>query len=179
MEGNWAVKYLTEYGNLLRQKYEPYDLTPYNSETLRYWQRVGVPESLQLEAKKHPLLNYIQVSSFDEVRDTVSAGYPVIFCALLGANDDKRDSDGFIKPSGRWAHAWTAAGVQDGKRPGVCLVNSHGVSFGKGPKTHNQPDGSVWIDAEYIDYHIKRFNDSYAVSDYRGFVAPDRKYIIW
>jgi hypothetical protein len=179
MQGSWAIKYLTNYGNLLRQNYGEYDLTPYNTETLRYWSRVGIPESLQEEAKKHPLLAHIQVNTFEEVRDVISAGYPVIFCSFMGANNDKRDEDGFIKPSGKWAHAWTIAGVQDGRRPGVCLINSHGTSFGKGPKTYNQPDGSVWIDAEHIDHHLKRFNDSYAVSDYRGFIAPDRKYIFW
>jgi hypothetical protein len=179
MQGSWAVDYLTQYGNLLRQNYGTYDLTEYSTETLRYWTRVGVPESLQDEAKKHPLLAHIQVSTFEEARDVISAGYPVIFCSLMGANNDKRDEDGFIKPSGRWAHCWTMAGVQDGRRPGVCLINSHGRSFGTGPKTHNQPDGSVWIDAEQIDKHLRTFNDSYAVSDYRGFTAPEKKYIFW
>jgi hypothetical protein len=179
MEGSWGVKYLKEYGNLLRIEYPPYDLRPYDKESLNYWDRNGVPVALQEKAKEHPLINFIPVKSFAEIRDAVSSGHPVVFTSLLGANDDQRDSDGFIKPSGRWAHAWMIGGVQDGRRPGVCLINSHGPSFGKGPKTFDQPDGSVWLDAEYVERSLSEFSDSYALTDYRGFIAPEKKYVIW
>lgn len=179
MEGSWGVGWLKEFGNLLRLEYSPYDLRPYNHETLSYWTKKGVPDDLKIKAKEHPLLNYIPVRSFNEVRDAVCSGHPVVFCSMLGANNDQRDADGFIKPSGRWAHAWTISGVQDGRRPGVCLQNSHGASFGKGPKAFDQPDGSVWIDAKYIDRSLQSFSDSYALTDYRGFTAPERDYHIW
>ena len=179
MMGEWAVKYLKEYGNLLRKPYPPYDLTPYSEETVKHWDKNGLPDSLLVEAKKHPLLDYALVKSWEEVRDAVSGGNPVVFCASLGADDDQRDEDGFIKPKGRWAHCWCIAGVQDGKRPGALLINSHGPLFGKGPKTYGQPDGSVWIDAEHIDYHVKKYEDSFALSNYKGFDKPDRDYIIW
>lgn len=183
MEGNWAVSYLKEYGNLLRIIYnigkEQYDLRPYNYNTYNHWKKTVPPISLQEESKKHSLIESVLVSSWEEVRDAVSAGYPVIFCSYLGANNDQRDQDGFIKPSGRWAHAWCLAGVQDGKRPGACLLNSHGPSFGKGPKTFNQPEGSVWIDAEHINRSLRQFADSYALTNYNGFPVPQRDYILW
>jgi len=164
---------------LLRQQYPPYDLTPYSYETVRYWDNNGLPESLLTEAKKHPVSHYALVTSWEEVRDSVAAGKPVIFCAMIGADDDRRDEDGFIKPRGTWPHCWCIAGVQDGKRPGACLINSHGPLFGKGPKTHGQPDGSVWIDAKYIDNAVKKERDSFAISNYKGFEAPEEDYIIW
>jgi len=179
MEGSWAVKWLKEYGNLLRIEYPPYDLRPYNKQTLNYWDKNGVPESLKIEAKKHQIINYISVRSFAEIRDAVCSGHPVVFTSNIGVENDRRDDDGFVRPSGWWAHAWMIAGVQDDRRPGVCLINSHGASFGKGPKAFDQPDGSVWIDAKYIDQSLKRFSDSYALTDYHGFIAPERNYNLW
>ncbi len=180
MKGIWAVEYLNNYGNLLRKPYTPYDLTPYSEETVRYWDRMGIPKSLLLEAKKHPLLDYTPVKSYPEVRDAIAAGYPVIFCASLGADNSRRDKDGFIKPRGTWYHSWLAAGVDDNYyRPGVCIINSHGPSWASGPKRHNQPDGSVWIDAEHIDYYCKQYGDSYALSNYKGFPKPEESYILW
>jgi len=177
--GGWAVEYLKQYGNLLRINYPPYDLRPYSKKTVRYWDREGIPDPLQKEAKKHPILDYAPVYSFKEVRDAVAAGHPIVFCGYIGAEDDQRDKDGFVKPRGRWPHAWLLAGVQDGKRPGALLVNSHGPNFGRGPKTYGQPDGSVWIDAEYIDQQVSKYRDSYALTLYKGFEAPEEDYVIW
>jgi hypothetical protein len=180
MQGIWAMTYLNKWGNLLKQVYGEYDLRPYNIETVRYWDKHGVPEELLQLAKKNPLLKYVQVKSWEEVRDAVAGGKPVVLCTdTFGANNDLRDEDGFIRPSGSWAHAWLVGGVQDGVRPGACLLNSHGSSFGRGPKTYGQPDGSVWIDAKYIDRAVSKYKDSYAISDYKGFDAPEERYIIW
>ena len=184
MNGFEAIDWLKQYGNLLRLQYsvngKNFDLRPYSKETCRQWDRNGVPNELKDLAKKHPLIEAIQVKSWEEARDSVSSGHPVLLCGdQFGAENDKRDDDGFIKPSGSWSHAWLIAGVQDGRRPGACLINSHGPDFGTGPKTFDQPDGSVWVDAKYIDKQIKKHYDSYALTDYRGFEAPNRNYIIW
>ena len=180
MHGEWAVSYLKEYGNLLRMKYGSYDLTPYSEEILNYWDRKSIPEALLTIAKQHPLLEYAPVLSWTEFRDAIAAGYPVVFCASMGANRSRRDSDGFIKPSGRWYHAWLGAGIDDTyKRPGALLINSHSSSWASGPKRHDQPDGSVWIDADVIDKHCKNWQDSYALSLYKGFPKPEEDYILW
>ncbi len=180
MNGEWAVKYLQDYGNLLRQPYPPYDLTPYSAETNRYWDRQGVPESLLEIAKEHPLLEYAPVHSYVEVRDSVAAGYPIVFCASIGMNNSHRDNEGFCKPNGVWYHAWMIMGVDDEfHRPGVLLMNSHGVGFGSGPTRHDQPPGSIWLDAKYVDYQCKHFGDSYALSLLKGYPKPEEDYILW
>ena len=178
MMGEWAVKYLTDFGNLLRKKYLPHDLTEYSKETLKYWDKKSIPVELQEEAKKHPLLNYTPVRSYAEGRDLIAAGYPIVFCASMGADDSRRDKDGFINPRGRWLHAWLAAGVDDMyHRPGICLLNSHTPFWGSGPKRHGQPDGSCWIDAEVFDKHCRQFQDSYALTSFKGFPKPE--YVLW
>ena len=180
MVGEWAVKYLQDYGNLLRKKYPPYNLQPSTADTLDHWDRVGLPKSLLAIAKQHPLISYTPVRSYNEFRDAITAGYPVLFCAALGGKDARRDKDGFIQPRGTWHHGWLGAGVDDNDiRPGACLINSHSTNYGSGPKRHGQPDGSVWVDAKYIDYHCKRYQDSYALSGYHGFPIPERRYVLW
>ena len=180
MHGEWAVQYLNTYGNLLRIPYPPYDLTPYSEETLRYWDRNGIPLSLLKKAKEHPLLDYTPIRSYPQARDAIAAGYPVLFCGSMGANNSKRDKDGFITPKGTWYHAWLAAGVDDAYyRPGICLINSHSPYWASGPKRHDQPDGSVFVDANVIDWHCKRFQDSYALSLFKGFPKPKENYILW
>lgn len=181
MVGWWAAKYLQTYGNLLRKKYDSIDLSVYSKELVK---ELKLPQWLLDEAKKHPLRDYSALDSWEEVRDAIASGYPVLFCSRLTVEDSKRDKDGFITPTKYrnpkyyWAHAWVIAGVDDNERPGACLLNSHGKRFGSGPKRHNQPDGSVWVDAKYIDFHVKN-SEAYALSNYQGFPRPERKYILW
>jgi hypothetical protein len=178
MRGSWAIDYLKEYGNLLMKKYGDYDLSKYSEATSTWWEDRKLPEFLLHQAKKHPLLDYDSVKSWSEIRDAVSAGYPILFCANMGARNSKRDKDGFIKPEGEWYHAWCIIGVDDGRRPGACLLNSHGPNWGSGPKRHGQPDGSVWVDAKNIEKYML-YGEAHALSSYKGFPAPDRKYILW
>lgn len=180
MCGEWVVKYLNEYGNLLRQQYGKYDLRPYTEKITKKWDRKGIPQELLTIAKEHPLLEYAQILSWEEFRDAIAAGYPVLFCASMSGSNSRRDSDGFMTPSKKkWYHSWCGAGIVDGKRPGALLINSHGKHYGSGPKTHGQPDGSVWVDAKHIDRHCSNFKDSYALSLYKGFPKPEERYILW
>lgn len=177
LSGEKAIEYLTKYGNLLRQPYPPYDLTPYN---VKYWSKTRLPDALLEIAKEHPLLESNPVLSWPELRDAVSAGFPVVFCASLGADNSKRDSEGFLRPRGRWNHAWLCAGVDDKyKRPGALLINSHSPYWASGPKRHEQPDGSVWVDADVIDYHCRKYGDSHALNTVKGYPKPEEDYILW
>jgi hypothetical protein len=185
MMGSWAVEYLSEYGNLLKMPYPPYDLTTYSGENEDYWDRQGLAPTLLEEAKKHPLLNYAPVDNWEQMRDAVASNHPVMYCSTMGANDSRRDKDGFIQPSGTWYHCWLVAGIRDDNRPGALLINSHGPNFGSGPLVNDQPVGSVWVDAENIDKYIifrdrgREYRDSYALSLYKGFERPEKDYQLW
>lgn len=180
MWGWWAMKYLKNYGNLIRQPYPPYNLTEYTRETVRHWDQQGIPDSLLTKAKEHPVLDYALVFSVEELRDAIVAGHPAVLCMSMGGENNQLDNDGFLKPSGEWMHAWLAAGVDDNpKRPGILLINSHSINWGQGPRHLDNPPGSAWVDFEIIDRQLKYWGDSHVLSDYRGFKKPDRDYIIW
>ena len=54
------------------------------------------------------------------------------------------------------------------KRPGLLCVNSWPVNWISGPKRHEQPDGSFWVDAEVADSMLRQ-NDSFALSGFEGY----------
>ena len=178
MRGEWSIRYLEKYGNLLRQVYGEYDFSVYSKASCIKLDKQPLPESLLLYAKQHPLLDSSSLGSWEEVRDAVASGCPILFCSSMGLDDSVRDKQGFVIPKGTWYHAMVIAAVIDGRRPGGCFLNSHGKHWAKGPKTHGQPDGSVWIDAKYIDKYAKKY-EVYAFSSYKGFPKPERDYILW
>lgn len=166
--GAWAAKYVNQYGALPRQKYGNIDLTTYSGNYARTLGRNGVPKELLEIAKQHPIQTVSLVKTYEEVRDLISNGYAVTIASMQGFSS-KRDSEGFAKPQGTWAHQMSILGVDDSyKRPGVLVQNSWGIWNG-GPKRHNQPDGSFWVDAQVLEQNILSKNDSWAFSGYEGF----------
>jgi len=170
--GAWAARYVNEYGALPRGKYGNIDLTTYSGSKARTWGRrgAGVPKTLIPFAKKHPVMTVSQVKTYEEVRDLIANGYAVTIASNQGFSS-KRDSEGFAAPKGSWAHQMSILAVDDKyKRPGVLVQNSWGRWNG-GPKRHNQPDGSFWVDADEIEYRILERGDSWAFIGYEGFKA--------
>jgi len=168
--GAWAARYVNEYGAVPRGKYGNIDLTTYSGSKARSWGRkgVGVPKSLLPIVKKHPVLTVSKVTTYEEVRDLISNGYAVTIASSQGFSS-RRDSEGFASPKGSWAHQMSILAVDDEyKRPGVLVQNSWGKWNG-GPKRHDQPDGSFWVDAEEIEKRILKKGDSWAFSGYEGF----------
>ena len=172
--GAWSARYITEYGTLLRQKYGSIDLTRYSGQRARDWGRrgAGVPDELEPSARQHPVRTVSLVSSYEEARDAIANGYPVPVCSAQGFSD-KRDSQGFARPSGTWYHCMLFVAVDDtGERPGLlCDNSSWGPDWISGPKRHDQPDGTFWVDAETADRMLRRDPDSYSLSGFEGY--PD------
>lgn len=168
--GAWAARYVNEYGALPRGKYGNVDLTTYSGSKARSWGRggAGVPKSLIPTAKKHPIQTVSKVTTYEEVRDLIANGYAVTIASMQGFSS-KRDSEGFARPQGSWAHQMSILAVDDEyKRPGVLVQNSWGT-WNSGPKRHDQPNGSFWVDAEEIERRILKKGDSWAFSGYEGF----------
>lgn len=168
--GVWAARYVNEYGALTRKKYGNVDLSKYNVDRVRQWARPGfiLPKEILEEAKKHPILTVSQVNTWEEVRDLVFNGYAVTIASNQGFSS-VRDKDGFAKPEGNWAHQMCILGIDDEfKRSGALVQNSWG-SWNSGPKRHDQPEGSFWVDAEELENRILRTGDCWAYSGYEGF----------
>jgi len=165
--GAWIAKYINEYGTLTRKKYGNIDLSTYDGNRAKTWGSSGVPQDLVAIEKEHKVITVSQVNTYEECRDLIVNGYGVTVASDQGFSE-RRDDDGFSKTKGSWMHQMSILGVDDKyKRPGVLVQNSWGAWNG-GPKRHNQPDGSFWVDAEVIERMLSQ-GDSWAFSGYNGF----------
>lgn len=166
--GAWAAKYVQDYGILLRQKYGNVDLTTYSGRASKEWGRRGVPDELEPIAREHPVKTATLVTTYDDARDAIYNGYPVVVCSMQGFTM-QRDQDGFARPSGSWPHCmYFCAADDEFKRPGLLCMNSWGPDWISGPKRLDQPDGSFWVDAEVVN-RMLRERDSFLLSELVGF----------
>jgi hypothetical protein len=171
--GAWAARAVNEYGTLVRKDYGAFNLTKYSGSKARSWGKrgAGVPDSLEPTAKNHPVRTTSLVTSYEEARDAISNGYPIAVCSSQGFQD-VRDSEGFSRPSGSWAHCMAFISSDDKhRRPGLLCINSWGEDWISGPKRHGQPEGSFWVDADVADKMLRRDPDSYSMSGFEGY--PD------
>lgn len=180
--GIYTCEFLQSYGVLVRKKYGDIDLTEYSVDRAKDWGKNGVPDELESIAKQHPVRSYALVRNYEDVRDSIANGYPVVFCSSLGFEECKqcnpgglRDAEGFLKQCGTWFHAFAGIGMDDTDRPGVLAINSWGSHWSGGPKRHKQPDGSFWIEAQDVDA-LCESNDSFAISNFVGFPAQELNY---
>lgn len=171
--GSWAAKAVTQFGTLRRMQYGSVDLRNYSGELARKWGSRGLPDELEPIARERTVETTSLVTSYEQARDAIFNGYPVPVCSNQGFSD-VRDSDGFMRPQGSWAHCMVFTACDDAhRRPGLLCQNSWGPNWISGPKRHDQPDGSGWVDAEDCDRMLRLQPDSYAVSGFRGFPSVD------
>lgn len=183
--GVWAAEFIRKWGVLLRKSYlnGKFDYTTYDGQLARTLGKrgAGVPDALEPLCKLHPVKTCTLVNSWEECRDALANGYPVIMCSNIGFTA-KRDRDGFLRRSRKsWSHAMVLIGVDDEhRRAGALVQNSWGGDvWVSGPKRHGQPDGSFWCDASIIDAAMKQ-GDSIALSGYVGYPRQDiPDYTIW
>ena len=177
--GAWAMKFLHRDigGALFRIKYNFSDLSKYDGNKARSWGSGKVPNGILEECKKNPIDHYTSCENYEDVRDSIFNGYPVIVCSQQGFSN-KRDSMGFAKASGSWAHAMAFIAMDDtGNRPGILCVNSWGPDWISGPKRHDQPDGSFWVDVADVNRMCK-MGDTWSVAGFNGFKKKPNMRII-
>jgi len=162
-----AVRSLEEVGFLYEEDYFMlgHDLRGDDSARDKEF-RKGVPPEL-LPLAYHTIAGYYKLESYEQVRDAICAGMPVVCGSSVGFGRTSdiiyRDSDGFLaqprfKFRGRyWAHAMAFIGVCDQGRRGVLCQNSWGAYWVDGPQRFgDEPLGSFWIDEAIINkmvYH--------------------------
>jgi hypothetical protein len=175
--GAWASQYISTHGTLARGKYGNVDLSEYDGNVARAWGApgAGVPVQLDPIIREHPVRTISLVQNYNEARDAIANGYPVVVCCTQGFNQE-RDQDGFARQVGTWGHCQCFIGVDDAfKRPGLLCMNSWGPDWITGPKRLDQPDGSYWVDAEVVDAMLGEM-DSFAGSGFVGFPAQEIDY---
>lgn len=166
--GSWAQAAVKENGTLIRKDYgNGVDLTRHSGERAKDWGFRGLPFEMEVVADQHPIQDTALVKSYEEARDSIANGYPVAVCSGVGFTME-RDSEGFCKRKGSWAHSMAFIAVDDShSRPGLLCQNSWG-NYLPGPKRHDQPDGSFWVDADTADAMLRQA-DSYALSNFKGY----------
>jgi hypothetical protein len=175
--GAWAAKFVTVFGAIPRGVYGTIDLTSYSGDRAKQWGRGsnGVPDTLEPSLRRHPVKAATMVDSYEAARDMLASGYPVTVASNRGFVS-KRDAEGFARPRGTWMHQMAFIACDDAHtRPGLLCMNSWGPDWISGPKRHDQPEGSFWVDAE-VATKMLRQGDSFALSGYEGF---PRQQIDW
>ena len=169
-----AAKWVSSKGGyLLRIDYPELglDLSKYNAKIGTNWGRRGVPGIIQEKAQEHQIKTTSLITSIEEARDAITNGYALAVCSSQGFSN-KRDDQGFARPKGSWSHGMAWMGVDDSSsRPGFLVCNSWG-KWNSGPKRHDQPDGSFWIDYEVAASMISK-RGSWAFSSFDGFPAKE------
>lgn len=170
-----ATRSLNEVGFLYNENFFllGYDLTTNNYD--QEW-RHGIPAELVPMATNY-VAGYFQLYTYEDVRDAISAGMPVIIGSSVGFGRTSgvivRDQDGFLnEPMFRfrgkyWLHAMFFCGVCDTGRPGVLCQNSWGSNWVTGPKRFgDEPEGSFWIDKATVNKMVRQ-GDCFAIHSLR------------
>lgn len=164
--GLWAIEALHRLGTLFRQPYGKFDLTAYSGTRAKEWGWDGVPDELEPVADDYLVVEFAQLSGWEDYRDAIWNGWPAFICSdwLPG----RRDSHGFASRDGSGGHCEAGVGMDDSSsRPGALIDGSWGAF--EGPKgEHDIPDSAYWCDAGTIDSRIRRYNDSFCIKTYQG-----------
>lgn len=190
--GGAAAKWITKWGGLLRVDYSvttgiaEHDLRVYDSEKAKAWGNFGCggkgesrgDGKLDLIAREHPVKSAARVLDFDAAALAIVNGYPIAVCSGYGFG--RRGKSGFLSRQGSWSHCMAFIGVRFDD-PALLLVNSWGPSWGMNDPhwPENIPPAirvcSGWVRRADVTGML-RGGDSYAVSDYAGFV---RRPLTW
>ena len=175
------MTFVVRHGVIFRRKYkfenQVHDFTKYDY-TITNKLSKDFPSWLLHEGRKHRVDKVVKITNWDEAVAAIRNLSPVVIGSAVGFDGAKRDKDGFAKPKGKWYHAWSLIGMDDrSKRPGGCLMNSHGEHWVKGPTRHKQPNGSIWVDKDVLNKMLSQYDDSYAICTFRG--CKPKKYKLW
>jgi hypothetical protein len=183
-----AVEAVRQLGVLPRGSYivngRKYTIPPEDDDALAVkWGWEGVPDDLEPLCQKHLVLAWTPVTSYEQARDALAAGYVVWFGtsqAFWRRLPARRDSRGFLRAEGRTAHSWLAVGVDDADRePHLILDNrSWGDGWVVGPEgEYPIPPGCYRCRAEDFNRVVKA-GEAYAVGDLDGFPRKKVEYLL-
>lgn len=166
-----AADFVSKNGGILVRKNYPgvADFSKYDGNLGAGWGARGLPDKVIDLANDHQIKTVSLILTVEEARDALANGYGIAVCSNYGFSN-KRDSKGFAKQSGSWAHcmAWTACDDTNGE-PTFLVQNSWGKwNDGGHPEWGPIPDGSFLIHADVAEGMLKQ-NGSYAFSDFNGF----------
>jgi hypothetical protein len=165
-----AAEFVSRAGGILvRKDYGVVDFSKYNSNIGANWGVRGVPDKVLDIANDHQIKTVSALRTVAEARDALANGYGVNVCSGHGFSN-KRDSKGFARKSGSWAHsmAWIACDDTNGETA-FLVQNSWGKwNDGGHPAWGPIPDGSFLIHEEDAEDMLSG-GGSFAFSCFDGF----------
>jgi hypothetical protein len=166
-----AAEFVSRVGGIVLRKNYPgiADFSKYNGRLGAGWGSRGLPDKVIDLGDNHQIKTVSLIRTVEEARDALANGYGLAVCSSYGFNS-KRDSKGFARVSGSWAHcmAWIACDDTNGE-PAFLVQNSWGKwNDGGHPAWGPIPDGSFLIHADIAEGMLKQ-NGSYAFSEFNGF----------
>ena len=166
-----AATFVSQSGGVVvRKDYKGVaDFSKYNGSMGASWGARGLPDKVIDVANDHQIRTVSLIRTVEEARDALANGYGLAVCSSYGFSN-RRDSKGFAKVSGSWAHAmaWIACDDTNGE-PAFLVQNSWGKwNDGGHPEWGPIPDGSFLIHADAAEGMLKQ-NGSYAFSEFDGF----------
>lgn len=176
----YAVKYIAEYGTIAKGKYGNIDISQYSPDRCRKWGTgSGFPKTIETISKETVIQAYSRVKSWEEARDSIYNGDPVVFGSSYGFSSET-DDEGFCRQNTNWNHCMFLIAMDDlSRRKGGLISNSWGRKWLKIRKRKlNQPDGCFWADDEVID-KIMRNGDAWSISQFKGYKKEINTDISW
>jgi hypothetical protein len=167
-----ASEFVSKFGGILvRKNYKGVvDLTKYQGMLGAGWGGRGLPDKVIDLANDHQVKTVSLVRTVEEARDALANGYGISVCSMYGFSN-KRDSKGFARPQGQWAHAmaWIACDDTGNNGPAFLVQNSWGKwNDGGHPEWGPIPNGSFLITAD-VAQGMLNGRAAYAYSDFDGF----------
>jgi hypothetical protein len=166
-----AATFVSQSGGVVvRKDYKGVaDFTKYNGGLGAGWGSRGLPDKVIDVANDHQITTVSLVRTIEEARDALANGYGLSVCSSYGFSN-KRDSKGFAKVSGSWAHAMAWIACDDTRdEPAFLVQNSWGKwNDGGHPSWGKIPDGSFLIHADVAAGMLGQ-NGAYAFSQFDGF----------
>jgi intein/homing endonuclease len=166
-----AATFVSQSGGVVvRQNYKGVaDFSKYNGNLGASWGARGLPDPVIDAANDHQIKTVSLIRTLEEARDAIANGYGLAVCSSYGFSN-RRDSKGFAKESGSWAHAMAWIACDDtGDEPAFLVQNSWGKwNDGGHPEWGPIPDGSFLIHADTAEGMLKQ-NGAYAFSNFDGF----------
>lgn len=166
-----AAEFVSKNGGIVvRKNYNGVaDFSKYNGNLGAGWGARGLPDKVIDLANDHQIRTVSLIKSIEEARDALANGYGLAVCSSYGFSN-RRDSKGFSKPSGSWAHCMSFTACDDTKGDLAFLVQNSWGKWNDGghPDWGPIPDGSFLITSDVAEGMIKQ-NATYAFSDFDGF----------
>lgn len=172
--GAWAAAAVSKGGTLSRKR-----LGEYDPKRAKDWGAKGLPDELEPEAREHLVKTVSLVRSWDELKAALANGYPIAVCSMQGFVE-VRDSRGFCRPQGQWAHAMKFLAYRDDDTPGALCCQSWGPEgHPSGPLGDIQiPSNSWWVDPNTVNRMLRQ-QDSFCLSNFVGYKKQVDDLIPW